>query len=137
MELAKLFTDVAADIAADIATEIFMEVLAEVVSGERVGVIDACWHYRRVLAWFLTWQICKVADGVRIVYSREHAGVIGVLLTGLNSFGGVIIVTDASRFERVEDRKCTGVISVLLDMVFNIAKPLRLWQSVKNVGIAC
>ena len=37
-----------------------------------------------------------------------------MLLTGLDFSGGVIIVTDASRFERVEDRKRTGVIGVLL-----------------------
>jgi hypothetical protein len=35
-------------------------------------------------------------------------------LTGLNSSGGVIIVTDTSRFKRVEDRKCAGVIGILL-----------------------
>ena len=43
MELAELFADVAADITA----EILVEVLAEVASRERVGVIDACWRYRR------------------------------------------------------------------------------------------
>ena len=98
----------------EVITEIAAEVLAEVASGERVGVVDACWRYRRVLAWFSTWQICKVADGVRIVCSGERAGVVGALLTGLNSSGGVIIVTDASRFERVEDRKRAGVIGTLL-----------------------
>ena len=51
----------------EVVVEITAEVLAEVVSGECVGVVDACWRYRRVLAWFSTWQICKVADGVRIV----------------------------------------------------------------------
>jgi hypothetical protein len=35
-------------------------------------------------------------------------------LTGLNSSGGVIIVADASRFERVEDRKRAGVVGALL-----------------------
>ena len=47
MELAELFADVAADVAA----EILVEVLAEVAGGERVGVVDACWRYRRVLAF--------------------------------------------------------------------------------------
>ena len=41
-------------------------------------------------------------------------------LAGLNSSSGVIIITDASRFKRVEDRKCTGIIDALLNMVFNI-----------------
>ena len=40
---------------------------------------------------------------------------------GLNSFGGVIIVTDTSKFKRVEDRKYTSIISTLLDIVFNVA----------------
>ena len=34
--------------------EITAEVLAEVAGGERVSVVDACWRYRRVLAWFST-----------------------------------------------------------------------------------
>ena len=42
-------------------------------------------------------------------------------LASLNSFSGVIIVTDTSRFEGVEDRKCTSIIGVLLNVVFNIA----------------
>ena len=42
-------------------------------------------------------------------------------LAGLNSSGGVIIVADAGRFERVEDRKCTGVVGALLDVVFDVA----------------
>ena len=87
----------------EVIAEIAAEVLAEVAGGERVGVVDACWRYRRVLAWFSTWQICKVADGVRIVCSGERAGVIGALL----------------------------------DVVFDVAEPLGLWQSVENVGIAC
>ena len=61
----------------EVVTEIAVEVLAEVASRERVGVVDACWRYRCVLAWFSTWQICKVADGVRIVCSGERAGVVG------------------------------------------------------------
>ena len=60
----------------EVVAEIAAEVLAEVAGGERVGVVDACWRYRRVLAWFSTWQICKVADGVRIVYSREYTSII-------------------------------------------------------------
>ena len=35
-------------------------------------------------------------------------------MTGLDSFSGVIIVIDASRFERVEDRKRAGVVNTLL-----------------------
>ena len=42
-------------------------------------------------------------------------------LAGPNSFSGVIIVTDTSRFEGVENRKRVGVIGTLLDIVFNIA----------------
>ena len=42
-------------------------------------------------------------------------------LAGLNSSGGIIIVADAGRFEGVEDRKRTGVIGALLDIVFDIA----------------
>ena len=42
-------------------------------------------------------------------------------MTGLDSSGGVIIVADASRFERVEDRKRAGVIGALLDVVFDVA----------------
>ena len=49
-----------------------------------------------------------------------------MLLTGLNSSSKVIIVVDTSRFKRVEDRKHTGVIGVLLNVVFDIAKPLGL-----------
>ena len=98
----------------EVIAEIATEVLAEVASGERVGVVDACWRYRRVLAWFSTWQICKVADGVRIICSGERAGVVGTLLTGLDSSGGVIIVADTGRFERVEDRKHAGIIGALL-----------------------
>ena len=42
-------------------------------------------------------------------------------LAGLNSSNRVIIVTDTSRFEGVEDRKYTSIIGTLLDIVFNIA----------------
>ena len=91
-----------------------MEVLIEVASGEYIGVINACWRYRHVLAWFLTWQIYKVADGVRIIGSGERAGVIGILLTGLNSSGRVIIVTNASKFKKVKDRKRASIIGMLL-----------------------
>ena len=101
-------------VVAEVVAEIAAEVLAEVAGGERVGVVDACWRYRRVLAWFLTWQICKVADGVRIVGSGERAGVVGALLTGLDSSGRVIIVADAGRFERVKDGKRAGVVGALL-----------------------
>ena len=94
----------------EVITEITGEVLAEVASGERVNIIDMYQRYRRVLAWFSTQQIYKVADGVRIVYSGERTGVINMLLTGLNSSGGVIIVADASRFERVENGERAGVI---------------------------
>ena len=48
----------------------------------------------------------------------------------------VIIVADTGRFKRVEDRKRAGVVGALLDVVFNVAEPLGLWQSVENVGIA-
>ena len=37
-----------------------------------------------------------------------------MLLTGLNSSGKVIIVTDTSKFERVKDGKRAGVIGILL-----------------------
>ena len=89
-----------------------------------------------MLAWFSTWQICKVADGVRIVYSGEHTGVINTLLIGLNSSNRVIIVADANRFERVEDRKRASVIGALLTGL-DMAEPLGSWRSIKNVGIAC
>ena len=46
-------------------------------------------------------------------------------MTGLNSFSEVIIVVNTSRFKRVEDRKCTSIIGVLL-IGLNIVKPLRL-----------
>ena len=59
------------------------------------------------------WQICKVADGVGIVGSGERASVIGALLIGLDSSGGVIIVVDTSRFKRVENGECAGVIGDL------------------------
>ena len=55
------------------------------------------------------------------MYSGERAGVVGALLTGLNSSGGVIIVADAGRFKGVEDRKHAGVVGVLLDVVFDVA----------------
>ena len=58
-------------------------------------------------------------------------------MAGLNFSGGVIIVADAGRFEGVEDRKRAGVVGALLDVVFDVAEPLGLWQSVENVGIAC
>ena len=35
----------------EVVMEIATEVLAEVASGEHVGVVDACWRYRRVLAF--------------------------------------------------------------------------------------
>ena len=35
-------------------------------------------------------------------------------MTGLDSSGGVIIVADASRFKRVEDRKYASIIGALL-----------------------
>ena len=41
-------------------------------------------------------------------------------LAGLNSSNKVIIVTDAGKFKGVKDRKHTGVIGTLLDIVFNI-----------------
>ena len=41
-------------------------------------------------------------------------------LAGLNSFGGVIIIANTSKFKGVKNRKCAGVISTLLDIVFNI-----------------
>ena len=58
-----------------------------------------------------------------------------MLLTGLNSFSGVIIVINASRFKRVKNRKRAGIIRVLLDVVFNIIKPLGSWWSIKNIEI--
>ena len=30
-----------------------------------------------------------------------------------------------------------GVMDALLDLVFDMAEPLGLWQSIENVGIAC
>ena len=42
-------------------------------------------------------------------------------LAGLNSSSKVIIITDAGKFKGVKNRKHTNIISVLLDMVFNIA----------------
>ena len=56
-------------------------------------------------------------------------------MTGLNSSSGVIIVADAGRFERVEDRKRAGVIGALLTGL-DIAEPLGLWRSIKNIKIA-
>ena len=47
MELAELF----ANVTVDITIEILVEVFAEVISGKCVSVIDACWRYRRVLAF--------------------------------------------------------------------------------------
>ena len=41
-------------------------------------------------------------------------------MAGLNFSNKVIIVTDASRFKEVKNRKYTSVIGMLLDMVFNI-----------------
>ena len=43
MELAELF--------ADVAVEILVEVLTEVANREYIGVIDACWRYRHILAF--------------------------------------------------------------------------------------
>ena len=57
-----------------------------------------------------------------------------MLLTGLNSSSGVIIVTDTSRFKRVEDRKYADIIGTLLTGL-NMAEPLRLWWSIKNIKI--
>ena len=42
-------------------------------------------------------------------------------LAGLNSFSGVIIVADANKFKGVKDKKHAGIISVLLNIVFNVA----------------
>ena len=42
-------------------------------------------------------------------------------LAGLNSFSRVIIVANASRFKGVENRKRASVISILLNIVFDIA----------------
>jgi hypothetical protein len=52
---------------------------------------------------------------------KGRAGVVGALLTGLNSSSGVIIVVNASRFKRVEGREHAGIIHALLDMVFDMA----------------
>ena len=41
-------------------------------------------------------------------------------MAGLNSFNRIIIVANTSRFKRVEDRKYTSIIGMLLDIVFNI-----------------
>ena len=38
----------------EVVAEIAAEVLAEVAGGERVGVVDAYWRYRHMLAWFST-----------------------------------------------------------------------------------
>ena len=56
-----------------------------------------------------------------------------MLLTGLNSSSGVIIVADASRFERVEDKKHTGIIGALLDVVFNIVDLQGRQQTVSGL----
>ena len=42
-------------------------------------------------------------------------------LAGLNSFGGVIIITNTSRFKGVKDRKYASVISTLLNIIFDVA----------------
>ena len=42
-------------------------------------------------------------------------------MAGLNFSSGVIIVTNASKFKGVENRKCASIIGALLDVVFNIA----------------
>ena len=42
-------------------------------------------------------------------------------MAGLNFFSGVIIIANAGKFEGVENRKRASVISMLLDVVFNIA----------------
>ena len=42
-------------------------------------------------------------------------------LTGLNSFGGVIIIANIGKFKGVENKKRASVIGVLLDIVFNMA----------------
>ena len=42
-------------------------------------------------------------------------------MAGLNSSNKVIIVADAGKFKGIEDRKYTGVVGTLLDIVFNIA----------------
>ena len=42
-------------------------------------------------------------------------------LANLNFFSRVIIVVDINRFKKVENRKRTSIIGVLLDIVFNIA----------------
>ena len=48
-----------------------------------------------------------------------------MLLTGLNSSSGVIIVIDAGRFKRVKDRKYTSIIGILLTGL-NVVEPLGL-----------
>ena len=40
---------------------------------------------------------------------------------GFNSSSGVIIVADISKFKGVKDRKRASIISVLLNIVFNVA----------------
>ena len=42
-------------------------------------------------------------------------------LAGLNSSSGVIIIINTGKFKGVKDRKYTGVIGILLNVVFNIA----------------
>ena len=42
-------------------------------------------------------------------------------MAGLNFSSRVIIVTDTSRFEGVEDRKHISIIGVLLNVVFDVA----------------
>ena len=41
-------------------------------------------------------------------------------LAGLNSFSKVIIIANTSRFKGVKNRKRASVISMLLDIIFNI-----------------
>ena len=45
-----------------------------------------------------------------------------MLLTGLNSFSKVIIVTDASKFERVKDKKYASIINILLTGLNSFSK---------------
>ena len=40
---------------------------------------------------------------------------------GLNSFSGVIIITNANKFKGVENRKHTSIIGTLLNIIFNMA----------------
>jgi hypothetical protein len=43
--------EVALELVAEVLAEAAAEVLVDVVGREHVGVVDACWRYRRVLAF--------------------------------------------------------------------------------------